>query len=155
MHRGLQLALRWSAVLAAATACSNPSEPASPPTTSTATTQMSPTPDVWGGDGARVLIDCGQDGVANASIEFGKVHEEILVGGDPETLAAGGVATYERVFGVFDPPAAVPLVVTTVPTRGTCTTTLSNGINGEVLAKETSSEEVTLTVVIKRGVPLN
>ena len=61
------------------------------------------------------------------------------------------VATFRGRYGIVLGFADATLTVTTSPTHGTCTTTLTNRSSGDVIAKRETTNEVTLTAVVSTG----
>jgi hypothetical protein len=107
------------------------------PTTSTSASPDPAVPTVTGSHASVVvLVDCGDDGVANVNVEYGTAPPQtVLVGKNPTTLGAGGLATFSSNYGTAPGYGDANLTVTTSPTRGTCKTTLTNYDTGNVIAE--------------------
>jgi hypothetical protein len=95
-------------------------------------------------------VDCGDDGVANVKVTYGKVVDKELIGRNPTTLANGGQETFDKTYGVsgFD-PNQYTLTATTKPTRGTCKTTLTDYELGTIIAERESAGQAVLTAVVQ------
>lgn len=89
--------------------------------------------------------DCGEDGVANVRVKYGQIDESRLIGRNAVTRTFGkGSDKFDSRYGSDGTPDL--FAITTDPTTGTCTTTLTNGDNGEVLAEKKSAGRVELSV---------
>ncbi|QEM46100.1 hypothetical protein [Mycolicibacterium grossiae] len=71
-----------------------------------------------------------------------------LVGKNPTTRAAGGVATVSENFSTDVGFPDSNLAVTTAPTRGTCTTRLTDYVSGNVLGERTTAGLAKLYAVV-------
>ncbi|WP_182357799.1 hypothetical protein [Tomitella gaofuii] len=101
------------------------------------------------GSNVVVQADCGEDGVAGVHINFGKVDDEYLVGRNSVTQSVGGTKTFSRNYGLSSSDTErVPLTVTTRPTRGTCTTTITDYDTGEVAGQKETAGRAQLSVVL-------
>lgn len=111
------------------------------------------TPTVTGPDASIVAtVDCGDDGVANVRSAYGTGEpREQLIGRNSTTSGAGGSKTYSSSFGTQSGMGEATLSITTSPTKGTCTTTLTDYNGGDVLVQKETSGEVTVEAVISSG----
>jgi hypothetical protein len=95
-------------------------------------------------------VDCGDDGVANVNVQYGiAAPTRVLVGRNPTTLAVGGTTSYSGHFATMPNIGDGTLIVTTAPTRGICTTTLTDYDAGKVLVEQSSAGKVSLTVIVR------
>ena len=107
---------------------------------------------VIAGDKPTVVVqaDCGQDGVANVRVTFGEVDDRFLIGRNDVTKTVGGGSdNFDRRYSLAAGYDTVPLTVTTDPTRGTCTTTLTDERTGDVVAQRETAGMAALTVTLK------
>jgi hypothetical protein len=135
--------------VAALGGCSSNSNPPEP-TTSTAARDSVPTqpaiPTVTGSSPSVVVqVDCGQDGVANVHVDFGLASQDVLVGRNPTTHLVHGVDTFSSSFGLGNDHDGI-LTVTTRPTTGTCTTTLTDYDSGNVIGQRSTAGMAELKV---------
>jgi hypothetical protein len=116
-------------------------------------TSTSAVPTVAGSDASVVvLVDCGDDGVANVNVAYGTAPAStVLVGRNPTTLAAGGVETFSSNYGTRPGFDDANLTVTTSPTRGTCKTTLTDYNSGDIIGERETAGKVTLKAVVSAG----
>lgn len=122
--------------------------------TSVAPTIASPTatPIVTDPNSVVATVDCGDDGVANVTAQFGTGKpDKVLVGRNATTLGAGGQGSFSRMYGTSKGLGDGTLVVTTAPTSGTCTTTLTEYDGGTVIAERSSAGKVTLTAIVRES----
>lgn len=89
-------------------------------------------------------VDCGDDGVTDVHVTYGKVDTHVLIGKNPLTQAVGGSATFDNNYGIGANDSNVSFTITTSPTRGTCKTTLTNYNTGDVIAEKTSAGKAEL-----------
>ncbi|OZE77255.1 hypothetical protein CH305_18640 [Rhodococcus sp. 15-649-2-2] len=110
-------------------------------------------PTVTGPDASIVAtVDCGDDGVAGVSASYGTGGvKETLIGRNPTTQLAGGQESFSSTYGTREGMDDATLSVTTSPTRGTCTTTLTDYDSGEVLVQKETSGKATVEAVISAG----
>lgn len=93
--------------------------------------------------------DCGEDGVANVHVVYGQVDENQLIGRSPITLSlGGGIESFDKRYGT-DGKGDYSFTITTSPTKGTCTTTLTDDDTGDVLATKTTAGTARLEVLFK------
>lgn len=157
--RRLVALLLLPAGIAATASCSNPpaaiavaASSATATATATATTATATaTPSVTYPNSVAATVDCGDDGVANVSVKFGLVADNVLIGRNPTTLGAGGQSSFSMKYGTSQGLGDATLVVSTAPTRGTCTTTLTDYDGGKVLAEQKSAGKVTLTAIVQES----
>jgi hypothetical protein len=129
-----------------ATGCSN--EPVSP--SSQSSTEPTPTPTVNYPSSLTVTVDCGEDGVAGVTVDYGTAPtQNVLVGRSPVTVAAGGQRIFSSNYGTQPGLADATLQVTTEPTRGICTTTFTDYDSGNVLLERESAGRVMLTGIVE------
>lgn len=132
-----------TALIAIITGCSN-SYVAAPPPSAPAI------PIVTYPSSIAATVDCGDDGVANVDAEYGTgAPTRVLVGRNATTQAAGGQTSFSRNYGTAAGYSDSTLTVTTAPTRGTCTTTLTDYDTGNVLAQQESAGRVSLTAIVR------
>lgn len=92
--------------------------------------------------------DCGADGVANVQIVYGQVSDHFLIGRNALTQTlGGGMATFDRRYGVSPGDENLLFTITTSPTTGTCTSTLTDADGGDVIAEKKSAGKVELKVM--------
>ncbi|GAF47202.1 hypothetical protein [Rhodococcus wratislaviensis] len=112
-------------------------------------------PTVSGSDASVVVqVDCGDDGVASVKVSYGGNSSDgggVLVGRNPTTQAAGGLATFSRQYGTDVGFDDATLSVTTSPTTGTCTTTLTDYNSGEVLSQRETAGRAVVEAVVSAG----
>ncbi|MFC7618301.1 hypothetical protein ACFQV2_37960 [Actinokineospora soli] len=76
---------------------------------------------------------------------------EVLVGRNPTTLAVGGQSSFSGTYATAPGYGDGTLTITTAPTRGTCTTTLTDYDAGTVLVEKRSAGKVALTAVVRES----
>lgn len=94
-------------------------------------------------------VDCGDDGVANVTVTYGSTKKDTLVGRNSTTRSAGGVPTYSNQFGISPEFGDTTLTMLTQPTRGTCTSTLTDYNTGDVVAERETAGKAELSVVVQ------
>lgn len=115
-------------------------------------TSATTTPTVTDPNSISVTVDCGDDGVANVTVRFGTGKPETkLIGRNPTTLAVGGESSFSGLYGTSPGVGDGALSVSTTPTRGTCTTTLTEYDGGGILAQRSSSGKVTLNALVRES----
>ena len=92
-------------------------------------------------------VDCGDDGVANVHVRYGQVDETQLVGRKPITRGVGGIETFDRRYGINPGDHDLLFTISTDPTAGKCTTTLTDDETGDVLAEKTTAGSAKLTAM--------
>lgn len=139
--------------IAAIASCSNPPAAiAVAASSSSVTATVTATPRVTDPNSVAATVDCGDDGVANVSTQFGTApSKSVLIGRNPTTLGAGGQSSFSGLYGTSPGLGDATLVVSTAPTRGTCTTTLTEYDGGKVLAEQKSAGKVTLTAIVQES----
>ena len=99
-----------------------------------------------------VLVDCGEDGVANVHVEYGTGPDrDVLIGRNSTTRSVGGLETFSSNYGTDPSFGDANLTVTTSPTRGTCKTTLTDYNSGDIIAERETAGKVTLRAVVSAG----
>lgn len=108
-------------------------------------------PKLAGADASLIAqADCGDDGVANVHVSYGMIDDDYLIGRNATTLTIGeGSENFDRRYGISDGYSNLPFTITTSPTTGTCTTTLTDDKTGDVLAEKTSAGKITLTAIME------
>jgi hypothetical protein len=97
-----------------------------------------------------VQVDCGADGAARVTVQYGTAPaEQLVVSRSPADHA--NVETFTGRYGIVPGFADATLTVTTSPTHGICTTTLTNRSSGDVIARREAANDVTLTAVVSTG----
>lgn len=125
-------------VTAALTACSSSEDSSTPKATG---------PDA----GVILLVDCGEDGVGVVKVSYGVVDDEFMVGRNPTTLSIGGYKTLSRNYGASDDGEGATLTVSTQPTRGTCSTSLTDDNSGDILAEKETAGKAELSAFLPAG----
>lgn len=107
-------------------------------------------PKLTGPDASLVAqADCGADGVANVHINYGVLNKDYLIGRNAVTLNLGkGQERFDNRYGIGNDMKNVLFTIVTDPTTGTCTTTLTDGREGDVLAEKKSAGRVELQVMM-------
>lgn len=93
-------------------------------------------------------VDCGEDGVANVEVVFGKIDNKVLVGRNPTTQAIGGSKTFSQLYGMGDGNLDQTFTLGTAPTTGTCKSSITNYDTGEIIAQKESAGRSVLKVVL-------
>ncbi|MGX9669902.1 hypothetical protein [Mycobacterium sp. HM-7] len=93
-------------------------------------------------------VDCGEDGVANVEVVFGKVDDKVLVGRNPTTRAVGGAKTFDQHYSIGAGYQDLTFTLGTAPTTGTCKASITNYDTGEVIAQKESAGRSVLKVVL-------
>ncbi|MFZ2243068.1 MAG: hypothetical protein WAV90_26525 [Gordonia amarae] len=108
-----------------------------------------PTPTISGQDASVIAqVDCGEDGVANVHIQWGVVDKHVLVGRNPTTKLAGGIDRLQSNYAISPGYSNALFTITTRPTTGTCTTSITDYEAGEVVAEKASAGQVILKAVL-------
>jgi predicted transcriptional regulator len=109
-------------------------------------------PTIAGSDPVAVVqADCGQDGVANVHLDYGKWNDDFLIGRNAVTKTiAGGEDNFEKRLSLSGDVDELPLTVTTDPTTGTCKTTITNDETGDVVMERQTAGKAVLSVKMKR-----
>ncbi|TWS27261.1 hypothetical protein FK530_19125 [Tsukamurella conjunctivitidis] len=107
-------------------------------------------PKLTGADASLVAqADCGTDGVAGVHIKYGLIDEDHLIGRNAITLTIGkGSEKFDNRYGIGSDSKNVLFTITTSPTTGTCTTTLTDGNKGDVIAEKKSAGKIELQVLM-------
>lgn len=113
-------------------------------------TEDGTTPTLRGKDATLIAqVDCGEDGVANVHILYGQIDKSYLIGRNAITLGVGeGTETFDQRYGIDEQSRNLPFSITTSPTTGTCTTTLTDDESGKVLATKSTAGKAKLQVVL-------
>lgn len=93
-------------------------------------------------------VDCGDDGVANVHVVYGEIDKTTLIGRNDTTLTVGGAPYFDERYGISDGYKNLDFTITTSPTRGTCTTTLTDDESGDVIAERQSAGKVKLEAIL-------
>lgn len=96
-------------------------------------------------------VDCGEEGVANVRVEYGVTDDTVLVGRPALTQSAGGQENFDVKYGNTPEGFDEVLTLTTEPTTGTCTTTLTDYESGNVMAEKSTSGKAVVTAVVPGG----
>lgn len=95
-------------------------------------------------------VDCGDDGAATVRATFGsRDTEELSVAKSPEIASAATVPTYSDEFRTEDGANESALTIWTSPTRGVCTTALTDRATGNVLVQVTGPAAETVEGLVK------
>ncbi|OZE93065.1 hypothetical protein CH302_23490 [Rhodococcus sp. 15-2388-1-1a] len=108
-------------------------------------------PTVGGPDAVMVAtVDCGDDGAATVRATFGsRDTEELSVAKAPAIASADTVPIYSDEFRAEDGANESALTIWTSPTRGVCTTALTDPATGNVLVQVTSPAAETVEGLVK------
>lgn len=102
-------------------------------------------PELHGPDASLIAqVDCGEAGVANVNVTYGELNEDELIG----RTSIGGSETFDSRYGIADGYSNVLFTITTRPTTGTCTTTLTDDETGDVVATKTSAGTARLQAML-------
>lgn len=94
-------------------------------------------------------VDCGIYGVAFVKTQYGTGEEQrTLLGRNKKTQSVGGLEYFENKYGSAPGDPEATLTVKVLPTRGTCTTTLTDFESGNVLIEENTAGHVTLEAIV-------
>lgn len=106
-------------------------------------------PELSGPDASLIAqVDCGDDGVAAIHVQYGQVDKTTLIGRNSVTRGAGGLDNFDEGYGLADGFEDVRFTIITTPTRGTCTTVLTDRNSGDVVAEKKSAGTVRLEAIL-------
>lgn len=108
-------------------------------------------PTVSGSDAAIVAtVECGDDGAATVRATFGSRDEqEVLVTKAAVSVPEEAVPVYSEDFGAEGETADSELTIVTSPTRGVCTTALTDRATGRVMVQVTSPAPETVEGIVR------